>query len=132
MAPDVAGRLERREQSARERTCKPDDIWLYLVHRLLDAGIKRRVNDAAAADQLLETAEIVDRRAKVLGITRKAETGIDIIAYPDRQFVYQGACVALRLERRRALKKLDKNAMEKLGLKVIPADDIYLKPELLK
>ena len=33
---------------------------------------------------------------------------------------------------KQALKKLDKNAMEKLGLKVIPADDIYLKPELLR
>lgn len=33
---------------------------------------------------------------------------------------------------KKALKQLNQNAMEKLGLKIIPADDICLKPELLK
>lgn len=33
---------------------------------------------------------------------------------------------------KKALKSFDKNAMEKLGLEIIPPDDICLKPELLK
>ncbi len=33
---------------------------------------------------------------------------------------------------KKALKSFDKNAMEKLGLEIIPPDEICLKPELLK
>ena len=32
----------------------------------------------------------------------------------------------------KALKSFDKHAMEKLGLEIIPPDEICLKPELLK
>lgn len=35
-------------------------------------------------------------------------------------------------EMKKALKSFDKNAMEKLGLEIIPPDEICLKPELLK
>ena len=33
---------------------------------------------------------------------------------------------------KKTLKSFDKNAMEKLGLEIIPPDEICLKPELLK
>ena len=33
---------------------------------------------------------------------------------------------------KKALESFGKNAMEKLGLEIIPPDDICLKPELLK
>ncbi len=33
---------------------------------------------------------------------------------------------------KKALQTFDKNAMERIGLKVIPPDDVCLKPSLLK
>ena len=102
--------LERRDESPRERACHAYDRRLHLFHRGLESAFEGFVNHPAASYQPLKLAEVGDGAAQVLGVARKAEVGVDLVAYRKREILYGLARPALRLDRRGAAEELEKFA----------------------